>query len=96
LNELSRDGPEPIDQTVKAKCLTPGPNQRSAPGIVHESATFVLRDFFPQIRQPNIRAKALNQILFSILAGTSAFGARQADNLAGVVAELERSSNHHC
>jgi hypothetical protein len=50
---------------------------------VHESATFVLRDFFPQIRQPNIRAKALNQILFSILAGASTFRARQADNLAG-------------
>ena len=40
-------------------------------GIVHESAPLALRNFLPQIRQPNIRAIAFGKILLSILASTS-------------------------
>jgi hypothetical protein len=58
-------------------------------GIVRESAPLALRNFLPQIRQPHIGAVALNQILFSVLARTPAFCARQAHNVAGIVAKMD-------
>ena len=41
-------------------------------GDMHLAVTPALADFLPQIRQPNVSAEPLNQILFSILPGTSA------------------------
>jgi hypothetical protein len=52
-------------------------------GVMRLPMALALCNFLPQIRQANVCPVALNQILFSILAGTSAFGAHQADNLAG-------------
>ena len=46
-------------------------------GVVHFSQAVALRNFFEQIRQPNIGTVAFNQALLSILACASAFGARQ-------------------
>jgi hypothetical protein len=51
--------------------------------------TPALGNFFAQIRQPNTCTVARNQILLSVLAGTSAFLAREAHHVSGVFAELE-------
>jgi hypothetical protein len=50
---------------------------------VHESAPLALRNFLPQIRQPNIRAIAFGKILLSILASTS----------AGIFTKLKRAGH---
>jgi hypothetical protein len=42
---------------------------------------------------PNVGSVAINQNLFSILAGTTAFRTRQANKLAGVFVQLKRA-NH--
>jgi hypothetical protein len=56
---------------------------------VVEMPPLALGNFLTQIRQPNIGTVALNQSLLSILASPSAFGARQAHYVGGVVAELQ-------
>ena len=56
-------------------------------GIVHLTGTVAVCYFLPQIRQPHIGSVSLNQFLFAILAGGSAFRTRQANNLAGIFAE---------
>jgi hypothetical protein len=56
---------------------------------VHLSTALALGNFLPQIRQPNIGAVTRNQILFSVSAGATAFHARQAHQLGGVVVEVQ-------
>jgi hypothetical protein len=46
-----------------------------------------------QIRQPNIGSVTLNQFLFSVLTGASAFRARQTDNFAGIFCKRKRASH---
>jgi hypothetical protein len=55
-------------------------------GIAHSTVP-ALCYLLPQIRQPNIGPITLNQILFSILTGASAFRPG-ANDVAGIFAEL--------
>jgi hypothetical protein len=61
-------------------------------GIVHPAVP-ALRYFLPQIRERHIGSVPLNQSLLSVLATAPAFRTRQANNLAGIFAELERAGH---
>jgi hypothetical protein len=55
---------------------------------MHIAMARALADFPPQVRQPNISTVALNQSLLSVLASSTAFLARQANQIPGVFSEL--------
>ncbi|MGA7014695.1 MAG: hypothetical protein WBZ16_20485 [Pseudolabrys sp.] len=56
---------------------------------MHLAVTLALRNFPPQVRQADISAIALNQILFSVLARAPALVATQSHQVAGILSELQ-------
>jgi hypothetical protein len=52
-----------------------------------------IRNFFSQIRQPDIGPEAFNQILLSILAGASAFRATGAPSVSDILGAVESQTS---